>query len=272
MPSDLHMHTTFSDGRLTPEELIRAAKKAGLSYMAITDHDTLSGIRHLHDMGLYPAPGIRIIPGIEFSAHDDEHEIHILGYNIDIYNTALQDKLAELAANRRTRVARLIEKLQGIGYGITPEDVGRIAGASKSLSRAHVAQALVEKGFFKDISEAFAKVLYKNGPAYVPHYRMTVAEIISLIKAAGGTAVLAHPKLVQDDDLVAAVIAAGMDGLEVFYPQHAADDTARYRKLAQKHHLLLTGGSDYHAIPSRYPRHLGEFTIDDGFAAKLYRE
>ena len=271
MPSDLHLHTTFSDGRLTPENIVLAAKKAGLAYIAITDHDTLDGIRHLYEAGLYPGRGIKIIPGIEFSAHNVGHEIHILGYNIDIFNTALQEKLDEVVEGRWTRFSRIIEKLQELGYPLKEADVLKIAAESKSISRSHIGQALVQRGFFPTVGAAFDELLHKNGPAYVSHYRLTVAEIIGLIKGAGGIAVLAHPKLVGDDALVEEVIAAGIEGLEVFYPQHSAADTLKYQQLAEKQHLLLTGGSDYHAIPSRYPQQLGEFTIEDGYAAKIYQ-
>ena len=144
MASDLHTHTSFSDGKLSPEELLAAAKEAGLSYIAVTDHDTVDGIRHLYEQGLYPSKTINIIPGIEFSCEVDDHDVHILGYDFDIYNQDLADKITELSESRWTRFSLMMEKLQEIGYAITESDVLQIAGTSKSIGRAHVARALVK--------------------------------------------------------------------------------------------------------------------------------
>ena len=226
MPSDLHMHTTYSDGKLTPEELVAKAKEAGLTYMAITDHDTVEGISHLYENGLYPARGIHIIPGIEFSAHHPTREIHILGYNVDIYYGELVDKLNDVTEARWTRFSEMVEKLQHLGYEISETEV---------------------------------------------HYHLEVEDIIGLIKAAGGTPVLAHPKLIGDDRLVEELCCRGIEGLEVFYPQHDEADTARYLDMAKRYQLLVTGGSDYHGFATRYPQDLGVFTIDDCWAEKLYR-
>ena len=271
MPSDLHMHTTFSDGKLTPEELVAAAKEAGLTYMAITDHDTVEGISHLYENGLYPARGIKLIPGIEFSAHDPLHEIHILGYNIDIYYARLADKLNEVTEARWTRFSEMVEKLRQLGYDISETEVLTIAGDSRSISRSHIGRVLVEKGYVPTVQDAFEAVLQKGKPAYVPHYHLEVEEIISLIREAGGTSVLAHPKLVGDDDLVRSICQCGIDGIEAFYPRHDEDDTARYLAMAQEYHLLVSGGSDYHGFPTRYPDRLGVFTIEDSYAEKFYR-
>ncbi len=271
MPSDLHMHTTYSDGKLTPEELVAAAKSAGLTYMAITDHDTVGGISHLYENGLYPAKSIKIIPGIEFSAHNPLHDIHILGFNIDIYYRELLDRLNDVTEARWTRFSKMVEKLQELGYHITETDVLAVAGTSKSISRSHIARAMINKGYFKTVSEVFDAVLRKGQPAYVPHYHLEVSEIIKLIKDAGGTSVLAHPKLIGDDDIVREVCQSGIDGIEVFYPQHDAEDTKRYMDMAQEYGLMVSGGSDFHGFPTRWPQELGLFTIEDKWAEKFYR-
>lgn len=271
MPSDLHMHTTFSDGKMTPEELVAAAKDAGLHYMAITDHDTVEGIVELYENGHYPSRGIHIIPGIEFSAHHPTREIHILGFNLDIYYRALADKLNEVTEARWTRFSEMIEKLQALGYNISEADVLTIAGASKSISRSHIGRVLVKKGYFTSVREAFDAVLKKGTPAYVPHYHLEAAEIIALIKAAGGTPVLAHPKLIGDDELVRELCQIGIEGIEAFYPQHDEADTARYLAMAEEFGLLVSGGSDFHGYPTRYPSELGGFTIEDKWAEKFYR-
>jgi hypothetical protein len=272
MPSDLHTHTSFSDGKLTPEELIAEAKKIGLKYLAITDHDTVDGIGHLYENGLYPARGINIIPGIEFSARHPTLEIHILAYNIDIYNSALADKLNEVTEGRWTRFSRMIEKLRALGYNITEADVLTLAGSSKSISRSHIARALVKKGAFPTVRDVFNTLLDTGKPAYEPHYRLEVPDIMKLIKAAGGTAVLAHPKLIKDDVLAEQLIGQGMDGIEAFYPLHDKEDTERYLAWAEKYNLIVTGGSDFHgATVGRNPLALGTFTIDDVWAEKLYK-
>ena len=272
MSSDLHMHTSCSDGLLAPEELVEAAKKAGLSYIAITDHDTVAGLCQLYEHGLYPQPGIRIIPGIELSAHHEVSEIHILGYNIDIYNKELADRLNDVVEARWTRFSTMVEKLQGLGYDISETDVLEIADGSTSISRSHIAQTMVRKGYFPSIKETFAQLLEKGKPAYVSHYRLEPEEIIDLIKNSGGTPVLAHPKLVHNDELVEELLKKGIEGVEAFYPRHTEEDTERYLAMADKYHLLVTGGSDFHGIPGRMPKFIGDFTVADEYAAELYRE
>lgn len=270
MASDLHVHTTFSDGRLTPEEIVASAKEAGLSYIAITDHDTVEGIRHLYEQGLYPSKTLNIIPGIEFSCEVDEHDVHILGYDFDIYNQALEDKVTELSESRWARFSLMVEKLQGIGYAITESDVLQIAGTSRAIGRAHMARALVKKELVGSVREAFDKLLEHGQPAYVPHYRIEPEEAIALIRNAGGVPVLAHPKLVKDDAIVERMLALDFGGLEVYYPRHDAEDVARYKAMAEAHGLLLTGGSDFHATPQREPSELGVFTVDDSLAAPFF--
>ena len=146
-----------------------------------------------------------------------------------------------------------------------------IAGVSKSISRSHIGRVLVKKGYFSSVREAFDAVLRKGQPAYVPHYHLEASEIIDLIKAAGGTPVLAHPKLIGDDELVRELCQSGIEGIEAFYPQHDEADTARYLSMAEEFGLLVSGGSDFHGYPTRYPSELGVFTIEDKWAEKFYR-
>lgn len=270
MASDLHTHTTFSDGRLSPEELLCAAKEANLSYIAITDHDTVDGIRHLYERGLYPSKTLNIIPGIEFSCEVDEHDVHILGYDFDIYNQDLTDKVTEISESRWARFSTMVEKLQGLGYAITESDVLQIAGTSRSIGRAHVARALVKKGLAASVHEAFDKLLDHGQPGYVPHYRIEPEEAVALIRGAGGVPVLAHPKLVKDDAIVERMLALDFGGLEVYYPKHDAEDTARYKAMAEARGIQPTGGSDFHASPQREPTALGVFTVDDELAEPFF--
>ena len=270
MASDMHVHTSFSDGRLTPEEIVAEAKAVGLTYLAITDHDTVDGIRHLYEERLYPSKTLRIIPGIEFSCEVDDHDVHILGYDFDIYDQTIADRATEISESRWTRLSQMLEKLQALGYALTESEVMQIAGTSRSVGRLHVARALVKKGLVASVKDAFAKLLEHGQPAYIPHYRLTPEEAVKLIHDAGGVAVLAHPKLVKDDNIVAQVLGLGFDGLEVYYPRHTDLETVRYRMMAEERGLRLTGGSDYHATPQREPERLGIFTVDDALAAPFF--
>ena len=270
MASDLHTHTNFSDGSYSPEELLATAKALGLTYLAITDHDTVDGLCHLYENGLYPAKNLKVIPGIELKA-DHEREIHLVGYNIDIYNGKLLDKLSELIDARWVRFSEIIKKLQANGCRIKEADVLKIADTSRSIGRSHIARTLVKNGCFKTVRDAFDKMLSRDRAAYVPRYLLKLDEIINLIRKAGGTVCLAHPKLIGDDALVEEICRSGIDALEVFYPCHTPDDIRRYAKFAEENNLLISGGSDFHGSASRYVERLGEFTIEDKFAEKFYR-
>ncbi len=271
MAGDLHTHTNFSDGSYSPEELVTAAKKIGLHYLAITDHDTVDGVRHLYENGLYPGRGVNIIPGVELSANHPEKDIHIVGYNIDIYNEALSELIDKIIESRWERFSEIINTLHNQNYDIRETDVLKIAGTSHSIGRAHIARTLVKIGAFKTVRDAFEKMLGKGKPAYVPRYLPEVDEIIDVIHQAGGVATLAHPKLIGDDNLVEE-LCKKLDGLEVYYPCHKPDETQHYYFLAKKYNLLITGGSDFHGTSSRFVNKLGEFTISDDLAKKFFTE
>ena len=269
MAGDLHTHTNFSDGSCSPEELVAAAKKIGLHYLGITDHDTVDGVRQLYENGLYPGRGVNIIPGVELSANHPEKDIHIVGYNIDIYNEALLEIIDKIIEARWERFSEIIKILQTKKYNIREADVLKVAGTSRSIGRAHIARTLVKIGAFKTVREAFEKMLGKGNPAYVPRYLPEVDEVISVIHQAGGVATLAHPKLVGDDELVEQ-LCKKLDGLEVYYPYHKPEDTQNYFFLAKKYNLLITGGSDFHGTSSRFVKELGDFTISDALAEKFF--
>jgi hypothetical protein len=269
MPSDLHTHTIFSDGSYSPEELVAMAKNIGLVYFAITDHDTVEGVKYLYENGIYSDRGIKFIPGVEFSANNADHDIHIVGYNIDIYNGALSDLINEISEARWSRFSEIINNLQAKKYNIREADVLQVAGSSRSIGRFHIARTLVKKGEFKTIREAFEKMLGKDKPAYAPRYFPEVEEIVDVIHQAGGQAVLAHPKLVENDSLVEN-LCTKIDGIEAFYPGHQSEDTQLYLNLAEKFNLLVVGGSDFHGLTSRFVNALGEFTVADDIAKKIY--
>lgn len=269
MAGDLHTHTNFSDGSFSPEMLVAEAKKIGLHYLGITDHDTVDGVRHLYENGLYPVRGVNIIPGVELSANHPERDIHIVGYNIDIYNEALLEMIDKITEVRWERFSEIIKILQDNRYGIREADVLKTAGTSRSIGRAHIARTLVKIGAFKSVRDAFEKMLGKGCPAYVPRYLPEVDEVIDVIHQAGGKAILAHPKLVGDDELVES-LCRKLDGLEVYYPCHKPEDTQHYFFMANKYNLLVAGGSDFHGTASRFVKDLGDFTISDNLAEKFY--
>jgi predicted metal-dependent phosphoesterase TrpH len=271
MAGDLHTHTIFSDGSYSPEELVAVAKKIGLHYLGITDHDTVDGVRHLYENGLYPGRGVNIIPGVELSANHPEKDIHIVGYNIDIYNEALLEMIDKIIEARWERFSAIIKILQTKKYDIREADVLKTAGTSRSIGRSHIARTLVKIGAFKSVREAFDEMLGKGNPAYVPRYLPEVDEVIEVIHQAGGLAVLAHPKLVGDDELVES-LCSKLDGLEVYYPCHKPTEIQHYYLLANRFNLLIAGGSDFHGNASRFVRELGDFTISDELAAKFYVE
>ena len=271
MPSDLHIHTTFSDGRDTPEEIVEAAKAAGLRYIAITDHDSVEGVTELYESGRYGSGSLRIIPGVGFSVSDAQREVHILGYNIDIYDAGLQEKLEEISEARWTRFTEIVELLNGLGCESGETEVLTDEGMCKAVGRSHVARVLVKKGYFDTIRACFDQLLLRGRPAYVPHLRLSSEEMIQLIRAAGGIPVLANPKEAGDEQLIDTLVEQGLQGLEVFYPSYDQQDVRHYLDVAQKHGLLVSGGSDYRGFPGREPESIGAFTIEDVYAENFYR-
>ena len=271
MPSDLHIHTTFSDGRDTPEEIVEAAKAAGLHYIAITDHDSVEGVTALYESGHYASGSLRIVPGVGFSAGDPQREVHILGYNIDIYDAGLQEKLEEISEARWTRFTEIVELLNGLGYEIGETEVLTDEGLCKAVGRSHVARVLVKKGYFDSIRACFDQLLRRGQPAYVPHFRLVPEEVISLIKGAGGIPVLANPKAIEDAQIIEDLIAQGIQGIEAFYPGYDRADTQHFLDIAQQNGLLVSGGSDYRGGPGREAEEIGRFTIEDIYAENFYR-
>ncbi|MBR5912846.1 MAG: PHP domain-containing protein [Selenomonadaceae bacterium] len=269
MASDLHTHTNFSDGSLTPEELLDKAKNIGLKYLAITDHDTVDGVKYIYENGIYPEKKLKIIFGVEFSALNPDYDVHIVGYNIDIYNGALSDMINEIIEARWIRFTEIIKNLQNKKYNIKEADVLQVTGSSRSIGRAHIARALVKKGMFKNLREVFEKMLGKGKPAYAPRYFPEVDEVVDVIRQAGGKAMLAHPGIVGSDSLVEE-LCRKVDALEVYYPTHKPIDIQKYLGIAKKFNLMVGGGSDFHGIGSKYVDNLGDYTIPDEIAEKFF--
>jgi len=254
---------------LTPHEVMAQAEAAGLTYIAITDHDTFDGLWALQD-----GPQVRtpvLIPGIEFSTDLPCHEVHILGYNIDITHPEINRQIKLIASDRLERAERMVHKLDGLGYPISYHRVLELAGDTAAVGRPHIAAVLLEKGYFANIGQVFDCLLEKNKPAYVPHYKLTRGDTISLILAAGGVPVLAHPGLIGDESVITETIRLGIQGIEVYHPRHSSEQVRSYEFLAASHGLLTTGGSDFHGIPGRFPERLGQFTVPAALTLPLLR-
>ncbi len=247
---DLHLHTTHSDGSCTPTEVIELAHQAGVTALAITDHDIMTGLVEASAAG--EALEIEVIPGVEISSILGNSELHILGYFLDWQDTRLNERLKTLRDSRHRRNPKIVERLQSLGIDLTYDEVRALAG-SDSVGRPHIARALMDKGVVTSAKEAFDRFLADGKPAYVPRDLPSPAEAIHWIKAARGLAVLAHPTWVRCTDqslieLVRQLKADGLDGVEVYYSTHAARQTREYLSLAQQLGLLVTGGSDFHGL------------------------
>jgi predicted metal-dependent phosphoesterase TrpH len=248
---DLHLHTTASDGVKSPSEIVRYAKSKGLRAISITDHDTIEGLEE----GLAEGEriGFEVIPGIEISAEHSPGSMHLLGYFIDIHYPPLNEKLKYLQRAREERNPKMVEKLNRLGVKITYEEVVRASGGGQ-VGRPHFAQILIEKGYVRSFQEAFDRYLKKGAPAYVDKIRFTPSEAIHFINEAKGVAVLGHPNTLgvngygEMENLILSLFKEGLKGIEVYYPEHSSSEVAQYRGLAEKHGLVMTGGTDYHGI------------------------
>lgn len=254
---DLHVHTNHSDGIFSPQKVIELAIKKGLCGIAITDHDTITGIipaleycKNFNDF--------TIIPGIEFSTVKNEEEVHILGYFINPFDDGILEITDKLKKSRYNRSIKMIEKLNDLGINIILEDVLEISGG-ELIGRPHIARALINKGYVNSIDEAFNKYLDKGKPAYVERFKLTTEEAISIIKNSGGYAVLAHAGLLKNKEIIEYCINLGIDGLECIHSKHEALDTEYLKVIAKTNNLIITGGSDFHGDNLEI---LGKYYID----------
>jgi predicted metal-dependent phosphoesterase TrpH len=251
---DLHIHSTASDGTLTPSQILAMAVRLGLKAVAITDHDTLSGSVDAKANGI--PPELDFLSGIEISAAPPDAfgidgSVHILGYGIDPENPSLNRLLDASKNARENRNPKIIARLNKLGMDLTMEELDRIVGDA-TAGRPHIAQLMIEKGRVTSIDDAFDRFLGKHKPAYVDKYRIPMDEAIGAINQAGGVAVLAHPFLIGLDDpstfeaFLLVLTSMGLAGIEAIYPDHPAAATDEYCRLARKHRLLITGGTDFH--------------------------
>ena len=247
---DLHLHTTHSDGSLSPTDVLRLAHKASVTALAITDHDIVSGIPEAITAGT--ELGIEIIPGVEISSSLGDSELHILGYCLRWQDPELNQRLAVLRESRHHRNPRIIERLRSLGLDVTYEEVRVLAGTD-SVGRPHIARLLMDKKYVTSAKDAFDRYLAEGRPAYVARKLPKPADAIAWIRAAGGVAVLAHPTWTKVsgeglNTLLTTLKAEGLGGIEVHYSTHTARQTTEYLDLAKRLNLLITGGSDFHGI------------------------
>lgn len=245
---DLHAHTTASDGSLSPTQLVRLARDSGLGAVAITDHDTIDGVAE--GLAAGDEAGFEVVPGVELSTDLRGKTVHILGYFIDCRNEHLAEKLAWAQRVRAERNDRIVARFNEMGIALTLDEVRAEAG-SDVVGRPHFARVLFNKGAVASVQEAFDVYLDRKGKAYVPKFRFTPEESVSLIIRAGGLPVLAHPGLykwspLELDEAVRDLVELGLVGLEVFYSTHLPAQVLIFNDIARRYGLLPTGGSDYH--------------------------
>jgi len=240
---DLHCHTVFSDGSFEPEEVVEMAYAAGVSVLAITDHD---------DVACYPrakavtdARGMRLLSGTELSAQHRGADVHILGYGFDPFDGELQERLAEYRETRMTRAERMVEKLQAVGVDVDFADIPKPADGG-AIGRPHLAQHLVATGHVRDVQDAFDRYLASGKPAYVDKQYLTPKQACDVIRDAGGVPVIAHPKLCGAKNWLDELVEAGLGGVEVLHSSHSAADIRDYAALADHFGLVKTGGCDFH--------------------------
>jgi hypothetical protein len=243
---DFHSHTSASDGTLEPAQLAVAMRTRGVQVFSVTDHDSLAAYEQLDGAPEFA----KLVVGVEINSTYRGNEVHILGYGFSAASPSVQELLQANRRERETRALRMVEQLQRIGLELTLENVRAEAGSAESaLGRPHVAKAIVRAGIAPDVESAFRHYLVRGKPGYVPQLYIRPQDAVRAIARAGGVPVLAHPGRLHDDsDIVEELVAAGLVGIEVFYPSHEPAQVARYRRIASEYGLVMTAGSDFHDV------------------------
>lgn len=260
--ADLHSHSTISDGRLTPTQLIDLAVSRGVRIMSLTDHDIVDGLPEAFEAAS-GHPGFTLIPGIEMSTDVPGNEVHILGHFIDWRDEEFRKRLNTLQESRLGRARKMVEKLAELG---SPVDWDRVQSfAEGAVGRPHIALALVEAGHCQTVNEAFDRFLSRTGPAYVPRERLEPEEVVALILQVGGLATLAHPRELYQagglELLLERLKLAGLTGMEVYYQDYVPEEVETFRALAERFDLLPLGGSDYHGLGGPQQREPGDIPL-----------
>ncbi|WP_353095241.1 PHP domain-containing protein [Tissierella praeacuta] len=257
---DLHVHTNHSDGLFPPEEVIDLAIKKNLDGIAITDHDTITGIKKAIEYS-NRYDNFTVIPGIEFSCVFKDEEVHILGYFINYQDPRLIKIITQLKKSRLTRGIEMINRINELGLDLSIDEVKEFSG-EEYIGRPHIARALIKKGYVSDIQEAFNKYLDRGKPAYAERYKINIDETISLIKSVGGISVLAHPGILKDKDIINYCISLDINGLECIHSKHSKEDTDFLINLSKTNDLIITGGSDFHGDLINGELILGKYFVD----------
>jgi len=270
---DLHLHTTASDGTDTPAELVRACREAGIATMAVTDHDTTAAVAEAAREA--ERAGIAFVPGIEMTAAWKGSDVHVLGYFLDPESPALKSFLESQIEDRIRRARAVGERLAALGVAIEMESLIARSGGRPVL-RPHFAQAMVEAGHVGREQEAFERYIGEGKPAYVARQGATPADVVRIIRDAGGLSSMAHPGVTRADGLIPALADAGLDAIEAYHTDHAPEETARYLALARQLGLAVTGGSDFHGFRSEHSNGLGTVCLPDpdfaAFSARARRQ
>jgi len=244
---DLHIHSTASDGRYSPQEIIGKAAGLGLETIALADHDSIDGIAPALEE-VRKLKRLQFIPGVEVSTDVPNGEVHVLGYFIDYTSEELAAALARFRHSREGRAQGMIDRLKELGINLSWERVREIAGDG-AIGRPHIAQAMLEKGYISSIKEAFDRYIARDGPAYVEREKMTPVEAVQLVLRNKGIAVMAHPFTVPEPEaMIAELKAAGMAGIEAYYNGYTAEEIGQLIAMARNHELVVTGGTDYHGL------------------------
>jgi len=258
---DLHVHTTASDGRCTPEDLVRRASEAGIGILSVTDHDTTAAVEAATAAGR--ALGVTVVPGIEITAVLDARDVHVLGYFVDPASPVLREFLGGQRADRVRRAREMAERLAALGCAIDIDSIlaDVAANPDRAVARPRIAFELIRAGWVDSLPEAFDRFIGEGRPAYVPRSGASPQEVVGAIRRAGGVAALAHPGLLGRDDLIPEMVNAGMAALEVYHGDHDEGMRARYAALARRLDLAATGGSDYHGDDAGQHAALGSVSV-----------
>lgn len=241
---DLHIHSNYSDGVFSPRDLLEMLQQYDYDLISITDHDTIDGCREA--LSLAAHYDIKMITGVEISTDINGRDVHILAYGFDINDRQFRRFLHDIENGRMNRARKMVKLLAKMKMKLDFKSVLNLTGKFNLVGRPHIARALIEAGYCRDIKEAFDNYIGEGQPCYIPKPAPNAHQVITSIKKAGGVSVLAHPYIYHDDKMVEWLIQQGLQGLEVFYSRHTNEETRRYEELADKYGLIKTGGSDFH--------------------------